>query len=110
MIFRMLFSPESYWIAKICESASFWNLVEKERYHKTHPDMDYGFGDFTPSCREYSEPRGEVRSRVLGAISEGTVIEPVLQFVMVKIVGFYGTEIQIPSPSRSERNSWVMLC
>ena len=106
----ILFSPESYLIAKICESASFWKLVEKERYHKTHPDMDDGFGDFTPSFREYSRPRGEMRSRVLGAISEGTVIEPALQFVMVKIVGTYGIEIEIPSPSRSERHSWVMPC
>ena len=65
--------------------------------------MDDGFGDFTPSCREYSRPRGEMLSTVLGAISEGTAIEPVLQFVMVKIVGTCGIEIEIPPPSRSER-------
>ena len=34
----------SYWIARIFEVAAFWNLVEKDKYFRTHPDMDDGFG------------------------------------------------------------------
>ena len=42
--------PESNQIATI-------NPVEIGSHYKTHPDMDDGFGGFTPSCREYSLPR-----------------------------------------------------
>ena len=40
----------------------------------------------TPACREHSRPRQEAGSTVLGAISEGTVIGPVQQFIVVKIM------------------------
>ena len=50
-------------------------------------DVYDGFGGVTPSCREDSRPRGEAGPTILGAIAEGTVIGPVLQFIMVKICG-----------------------
>ena len=59
--------------------------MEKKKYHKNHPDIDEGFGGVTPSCREYSRHRGKMRSTVLGAIPKGTVIGPVVQFIVVKI-------------------------
>ena len=57
---------------------------------QTHPDMDDGFGGFTPSCREYSRPRQDAVLTVLGAIPARTVIGPVLQFAVVKFMGTYG--------------------
>ena len=63
-----------HWIAIICELAAFWNLVEKGKYCRTHPDMDDGFGGVTLACREYAPPRQEKGSTVLGVKPEGTVI------------------------------------
>ena len=37
------FLEEPYWIARICEVASFWNLVQTGKHYKTHPDMKDGF-------------------------------------------------------------------
>ena len=31
------------WTSRICEIATFWNLVEKGKCYRTHPDMDDGF-------------------------------------------------------------------
>ena len=36
------FLEEPYWIARICEVASFWNLVQTGKHYKTHPDMKDG--------------------------------------------------------------------
>ena len=83
--------------------------MEKEKYYKTHPDMDDGFGGSTPACREYSRPRQEAGQTVLGVIPEGTVIGPAQQFIVVKIMGTSGVEIEILSPSNPEQNFWVML-
>ena len=47
------FFEEPYRIARMCEVASFWNLVETGKHYKTHPDMKDVFGGFTPACREY---------------------------------------------------------
>ena len=81
---RTLLDCEDLWSGTIVE------LVENVRYYKTHPDMDDGFGGFTPSCREYSRPRQDAVLTVLGAIPARTVIGPVLQFAVVKFMGTYG--------------------
>ena len=76
--------------------------MEIGSYYKTPPDMDDGFG--------YSLPRRDRGCTILGAIPGGTVIGPVGRFLTVQIVGPHGIEIEIPSPNRSYRTSWVMLC
>ena len=55
-----------HWAARFCEIAAFLNLVEKGKYYRTHPDMDDVFGGATLACREYSRPRQEEGSPVLG--------------------------------------------
>ena len=98
-----------YWTARICEAAVFWNLVEG-KYHRTHPDMDDGFGGVTLACTEYSRPRQDKGSTVLGVIPEGSVIGPVQQLAIVKIMGTFGIVIEIPSPTRVGQLIWVMMC
>ena len=39
---------------KVCEDASFWRRVSIGMSYKTTPDVDDGFGDRTPACREYT--------------------------------------------------------
>ena len=64
------FLQKPFWIARICEIASFWNIVERAKSYNTHPDIDGGVGGFTPACREYSRLRQEAGSTVHGAIPE----------------------------------------
>ena len=40
----------------------------------------------------------------------GTVIGPVVAYHVVQFLGTHGIEIEIPSPNRAERTSWVMIC
>ena len=77
--------------------------------YKTVADVDDGFGDRTPACRERTHPRADLNSRIYAAIPERTVIEPVLQVHIVKFLGTHGIEIQIPSTTTKARNSWVVL-
>ena len=77
--------------------------------YKTAADVDDGFGDRTRACRERTHPRANSNSRIFAAIPERTVIGPVRQVHIVKFLGTHGIEIQIPSTTTKERNSWVVL-
>ena len=102
--------PKSSQRIKICEPTSFWHPVGAGISYKTIPDVDDGFGDFTPVCREHTLPRADPRSRVFGEILGGTVIGPVVAFLVVQIPGTFGIEIEIPSPNRPELVSYVLIC
>ena len=55
-------------------------------------------------------PRADPNSRIYAAIPERTAIEPVLQVHVIKFLGTYGIEIQIPSATTKDRSSWVVIC
>ena len=55
-------------------------------------------------------PRADSNSRIYAAIAERTAIEPVLQVHVIKFLGTYGIEIQIPSATTKDRSSWVVIC
>ena len=50
---------KSIQFTKVCEDASFWKRVSIGMCHKTIADVDDGFGDRTPACREYTHPRAD---------------------------------------------------
>ena len=95
---------------RIYEPASIWHPVGAGTSYKTIPDVDDGFGNFTPVCRECTLPRADPRSRVFGEIRGGTVIGTVVAFLVVQFPGTYGIDIEIPSPNRPELTSWVLIC
>ena len=64
---------------KVCENASFWKSVFIGMNYKTIADVDDGFEDRTPACREYTHPCTESESRIYAAIPGRTIIGPVLQ-------------------------------
>ena len=78
--------------------------------YKTVADVDDGFGDRTPACREFSHPRAESDSRIYAAIPERTIFGPVLRVHMVRFLGINGIEILIPSLTTQERTSRVVIC
>ena len=49
------------------------------------------------------------QSRAFATIPEGTIIGPVIEVQIVKIVNQYGLEIAFPSPNDGERTSYVLL-
>ena len=79
-------------------------------YYKSIPDVEDGFGGVIPACREYTFPRADERTRAFPAVRGGTVIGPVIEAHIVKLRDKYGSEINIPSPNRPERTSWVVIC
>ena len=50
---------------KVCEDASFLKRVSIGMCYKTIADVDDGFGDRTPACREFGHPRAELDSRTM---------------------------------------------
>ena len=102
--------PRSSQRTRIYEAASIWHPVGAGTSYKTIPDVDDGFGNFTPVCRECTLRRADPRSRVFGEIRGGTVIGKVVAFLVVQFPGTYGIDIEIPSPNRPELTSWVLIC
>ena len=94
---------------KVCEDASFWKRVSIGVCHKTVLDVDDGFGDRTPACREYTLLRANSDSRCFAMIPGQTTIGPVLQVHMKQFLGTHGIEIQMLSTTMKERTSWVVI-
>ena len=76
---------------------------------KTRLDEDDGFGRIIPFCREYTLYRENSRSRVFAAVLGGTIIGPVIEVQIVKILDQYGLDNAIPSPNDSTRTSYVVI-
>ena len=72
-------------------------------------DEDDGFGKIIPSCQENTLSRVNPQSKVFAAILGGTIIGPVIEVQIVKILDQYGLEIASPSPNDTERTSHVMI-
>ena len=71
--------------------------------YETRLDEDDGFGQIIPGCREYTLSRVNPLSRAFSAIAGGTIIGtiigPVVEVHIVKILVQYGLEIAILSPN-----------
>ena len=78
--------------------------------YKTIPDVDDGFGDRTPACREHTLPRAHKNSRFFATIPGQTIIGPALQVHIIRDLDISGIKIQIPSTTPKDRTSWVMMC
>ena len=76
---------------------------------KTRPDGDDGFGQIIPYCREYILSRAHPQSRIFAALPGGTIIGPVIEVQIVKIIDHCGFEIAVPSPNDRERTFYVMI-
>ena len=101
---------KSIQFTKVCEDASFWKGVSVGMCYKTVADVDDGFGDRTPACREYTHPRADSDSRIYAAIPGRTFIRPVIQVHILQFLGTHGIESQIPSTTTPKRTSWVEIC
>ena len=65
--------------------------------YKTRPDEDDGFGQIIPFCRQkHAFSSIPTQSRAFAAIPGGTIIGPVIEVQIVKILDQYGLEIVSP--------------
>ena len=78
--------------------------------YKTIADVDDGFGDRTPACREYTHPCADSDSRIYAAIPGRTFIGPVLQdlFFTVSWHSWNWNSNSIHDNTRWK--SWVVIC
>ena len=95
--------------SKLCEDAWLEHRVSAGMKYKIRPDEDDGYGQLVPLCREYTHSRANPQSRVFAGIPGRTVIGPVVEVQIVKILDQYGLEIAIPSANERQRTSHVMI-
>ena len=95
---------------KICKEAAFIREVAVGRFYRTALDVDDGFGDRTPACREYTGPRADSDSRIFTAVKQRTIIGPFLQVHIITCLGTYGIEIQRPSTTSPKETSREVIC
>ena len=96
--------------SRVCEDATIARRVRTGMSYKTVPDVDDGFEDRTPACREYTLPREDQNSRIYATIPGQTIIGPVLQAHILRYLGISGLEIQIPSTTTKNRTYWLVIC
>ena len=90
---------------RVCEEAGIYHREKKDMHYKTIPDVDDGFVETIPMCREYTHLRSDGKSMCFAVIPGETVIGPVIDARVMKLVDKYGIEIEIPSPTR-QSNFW----
>ena len=78
---------------RVCEDATFAGKVSIGMNYTTSADVDDGFGDRTPACRECTLPREDQNSRTYATIPGQTAIGPVLQLHIIQYLGINGIEI-----------------
>ena len=76
--------------------------------YNTRPDEDDGFGHIIPLCQVYTLSRVNPQSRAFAVTPGGTLIGPVVEVQIVKVLDQYGLEIAIPSPNDAERSIFPM--
>ena len=69
---------------RVCEDATFWRRVSTGMSYKTVSDVDDGFGDRTPACREYTLLREDNNSRICATIPGQPITGPVLQVLIIQ--------------------------
>ena len=84
--------PDHLQQIKLCSNAGIVKTVAKGQYFTTFDDVE--LDKLGGSCREYTSPRYDTKSKVKGWIRGSTKIGPVLE-VAVSHQGRHGIEIMI---------------
>ena len=81
---------ETIRFTRVCEEAVFTHRVSAGMSYKTRPDDDDGSGQLISLCREYTLSRVHPQSTAFAAIPGGTIIGPVIEIQIVKILDTFG--------------------
>ena len=87
-------SPRSL-LKCLYQRALFYYPVERDWYHVTCQDVDDGSGNLTPTCREYTHPRGYSYSRCVATIKAKTTFGPVLNVHVSNLIGVHSLRYRL---------------
>ena len=73
-------------MTSLSEKTLFQRLVTAENCNQIRPNDDDGWRTITPPCREFLNSRAYQKTKALGAIPAGTIIGPVIEVHVVKIL------------------------
>ena len=97
-------------------SAAVTNRCNKSNYGVTagshyqgRPDGEDGWGQITPLCREYTCSRVFPKAKPLGTIPAGTIIGPISEVLIVKILAEHGVQVVIPSICKLGDVTYVVI-
>ena len=93
-------------LSKLCSDAGL-KLVERGQYFYTL-ETEEG-QEMQHLCREYTMPRNEKETRVIGWIRKNTRIGPVLNITVCYRDEQYSVEVQVPSLFQDDTVSWVRI-
>ena len=85
------------------------DLAIAGNYYKNRPNADDGWRTVTPLCREYSSSRSYPKTKALSAFPEGTIIGPISEVHVVKILDKYGIEVVIQRITNPEHTTYVVI-
>ena len=91
------------------KKTSFQYLVTAGKFCQVRPDGEDGWREITPPCREYISSRLFPQSKPLGAIPGGTIIGPIEEVHVAKILDEHGIEIAIPSICKPGGVAYVVI-
>ena len=89
--------------------AGFIGQVSKGMYYRTGEDVNDGFGNFIPSCREYISSRTHRNSEVKLWIQNYTEIGTVGDVKVTCLHGRHGIEFHIPPTFGDTNKVWVVI-
>ena len=95
-------------LTQLCVKTFIQNLVASRKTYRIRPNADDGWWTLTLVCREYSSSRSYPKAQPLAAIPEGTIVGPVLEVHIAKILEEFGIEVAIPSIANSTYTSYVV--
>ena len=98
--FRVL--EKNVHMTQLCAKALFQYLVTAGSRHQVRPDGEDGWGQIAPLCREYTCSRVFTQAKPLGAIPSGTIIRPIQEVHVVKLLDEHEVEVAIPSVCKTD--------
>ena len=77
-------------MTQVCEKALCQHLVTTGRCYQIRPVGEDGWGEITVLCREYEISRFYPETKAFAAIPAGTIIGPITEVHIVKVLDEYG--------------------
>ena len=96
-------------MTQLCEQVLFQCLVTAGIFYQVRPDGEDGWRNITPPCREFSCSRVFSQAKPLEAIPAGTIIGPIQEVQIVKILDEYVVGLAILSICKPGDVTYVVI-
>ena len=106
-IFRVLGKKGSHDLHFVKKPYS--NIMSQQEVAAKFDQMEKADGDKSHLCREYTSSRAFPQAKPLGTISAGTIMGPISEVLVVKILDECGVEVAIPSICKPGDVTYVVI-